>query len=125
MGVLQVGLVVPVKLSNLRQARGPGLVLQPFPKLVATLARLHHQGGQIQNALGSDLWAHSTSVDVRDEVPVGICVRSFRAVCHINREALRSGQARALSNQKGGNRRLQQLAKLVENARPAVMNYGY
>ena len=47
---------------------------QFFSKLATTLASFHHQGCQIQNALGGVLRAYTAGVNVRDQVPVGVGV---------------------------------------------------
>src|SRR5258708_5631808 len=51
---------------------------QLFSKLATALVSFHHRGGQIQNPLGGLLCAHTTRMDVRDEIAIGIGVGCFR-----------------------------------------------
>src|ERR1700722_4057922 len=98
---------------------------QLFTKLATAPVSLHHRGGQIQNPLDRVLGAHTASVNVRDEVAIGVSVGSFRTVCHVGRQAFSGCQPRSFADQEDGNFRDQQVANLVENSYPAVTNYKY
>ena len=95
---------------------------QFFPKLATTCVSSHHRSRQIQNALGGLLRVYAASMNVRNEVAIGVCVRGFRPIRHVSRETFGGGQARPFANQENGNLGRQQFSNLIENTYSAVAN---
>ena len=98
---------------------------QLFSKLATAPVSFHHRGCQIQNPLDRVLGAHAASVDVRDEVAIGVGVGRFRTVRHVGGQAFSGCQPRSFADQEDGNFGDQQVANLVENSYPAVTNHKY
>src|SRR4029077_8806457 len=96
-------------------------VRQLFSNLGAAYLLQHHAGGEFENASSSLFGWDSTTMDIRDQVPISIRMSRARSKAYIRGQTLGGGQTRTFSDEQYRHPRVKKIPDIVENSNATKM----